>query len=170
MHSFPLFLSNYHFRFMPLSRGHFPPLPAEHFVRKHFPSRSKRGKIKRDRERESEGSEEIIADDLSKVLRSRARCSTRLSAFEDIHPVPWNNSPASVTFRFQMKFTPGIWVEKQAAKGNRSRDSILNTDVDERISLRVVYIAAWRVINRGKNMSSAANTDNSPLLWSLGLG
>ena len=41
-----------------------------------------------------------------------------------------------------MKFTPGIWVEKQAAKGNRSRDSILNTDVDERISLRVVYIAA----------------------------
>lgn len=168
MHSFPLFLSNYHFRFM--SRGHFPPLPAEHFVRKHFPSRSKRGKIKRDRERESEGSEEIIADDLSKVLRSRARCSTRLSAFEDIHPVPWNNSPASVTFRFQMKFTPGIWVEKQAAKGNRSRDSILNTDVDGRISLRVVYIAAWRVINRGKNMSSAANTDNSPLLWTLGLG
>lgn len=69
-----------------------------------------------------------------------------------------------------MKFTPGIWVEKQAAKGNRSRDSILNTDVDGRISLRVVYIAAWRVINRGKNMSSAANTDNSPLLWSLGLG
>lgn len=141
MHSFPLFLSNYHFRFM--SRGHFPPLPAEHFVRKHFPSRSKRGKIKRDRERERARRKQ--GNNRGRFVKSftiaRATFNAALS-IEDIHPVPWNNSPASVTFRFQMKFTPGIWVEKQAAKSNRSRDSILNTDMDGRISLRVVYIAA----------------------------